>query len=485
MTRFSATVCALSLITGTAGGQLTSTTLLERLDVFPQSWRPDFTYYWHCDLPPCWDWRITDMDDANRVIVLGEVTRSSSGSGFTDQAMAIVEPDGTQIPLVGPYDGLPAESGSISYFDAGFGADGSVLLHYGRRATGFGPWEPRIASLRDGALTVLAEPGTPLATGGTVPTDFYEFAIVGMGTSPVRQAFVGQIDRSGGQNDKEQLYVIDEQGVSLVAESTGFDAGGFRFGRLDVTPRVSRSGVAAVAASDDGDARFVVYDGDEADVRYSFDALNAASDDLDLRWLSGPRGSWDVADDGRIAAIVLAAADGALAERIVEFTPDGPRVLLSAGAAAPGSSGVVLRFDRLRYTATGELIAWVTRDNGAFEKAQIVAFRRDGSPHLVFEGFTSYDGFSTPSVKGFETGSNGVISLDGYVNGGGARLDVMTGVRPPCLADVNGDGLLSPADFNAWIQTFNDATPACDQNGDGLCSPADFHAWILNFNAGC
>ncbi len=54
-----------------------------------------------------------------------------------------------------------------------------------------------------------------------------------------------------------------------------------------------------------------------------------------------------------------------------------------------------------------------------------------------------------------------------------------------CIADTNGDGVLSPADFNGWILAFNNNTPACDQNGDGLCTPADFNGWILNFNAGC
>lgn len=54
-----------------------------------------------------------------------------------------------------------------------------------------------------------------------------------------------------------------------------------------------------------------------------------------------------------------------------------------------------------------------------------------------------------------------------------------------CLADTNGDGVLSPADFNAWILAFNANDPAADQNGDGLVSPSDFNAWIANYNAGC
>ncbi|MEO1583173.1 MAG: reprolysin-like metallopeptidase [Planctomycetota bacterium] len=54
-----------------------------------------------------------------------------------------------------------------------------------------------------------------------------------------------------------------------------------------------------------------------------------------------------------------------------------------------------------------------------------------------------------------------------------------------CLADVNGDGLTSPADFSAWVIAFNAQAPECDQNGDGLCTPSDFSAWVVNFNAGC
>lgn len=54
-----------------------------------------------------------------------------------------------------------------------------------------------------------------------------------------------------------------------------------------------------------------------------------------------------------------------------------------------------------------------------------------------------------------------------------------------CVADVNADGMLSPADFSAWIASYNAQGPGCDQNGDGFCTPADFSAWIANFNAGC
>ena len=54
-----------------------------------------------------------------------------------------------------------------------------------------------------------------------------------------------------------------------------------------------------------------------------------------------------------------------------------------------------------------------------------------------------------------------------------------------CVADVNGDGELTPTDFTAWLNAFNNALPGCDQNSDGACTAADFTAWITNFNLGC
>ncbi len=65
------------------------------------------------------------------------------------------------------------------------------------------------------------------------------------------------------------------------------------------------------------------------------------------------------------------------------------------------------------------------------------------------------------------------------------RVGAVLTIATVCPADTNGDGLLSPADFSAWIAAFNAMTAACDQNGDGSCTPADFTAWIANYNAGC
>jgi len=61
---------------------------------------------------------------------------------------------------------------------------------------------------------------------------------------------------------------------------------------------------------------------------------------------------------------------------------------------------------------------------------------------------------------------------------------------PECPADVNGDGMATPADFTAWLGCFNDpnSAPYCDNadvNNSGSIEPADFTSWLASFNAGC
>ena len=77
-----------------------------------------------------------------------------------------------------------------------------------------------------------------------------------------------------------------------------------------------------------------------------------------------------------------------------------------------------------------------------------------------------------------------ITNVCGSATSNDAILTVNTS-NPPCAADTNADGLLTAADFSAWIAAFNSQAPACDQNNDNLCTAADFSAWIANFNAGC
>ncbi len=51
-------------------------------------------------------------------------------------------------------------------------------------------------------------------------------------------------------------------------------------------------------------------------------------------------------------------------------------------------------------------------------------------------------------------------------------------------ADQNGDGMVTPADFSAWIANYNLGSLIADVNQDGFVTPADFSAWIAAFNMG-
>jgi hypothetical protein len=88
------------------------------------------------------------------------------------------------------------------------------------------------------------------------------------------------------------------------------------------------------------------------------------------------------------------------------------------------------------------------------------------------------------------SGSFSSVVLDAGLAAAGADttnllIDGTITIPAECLADVNGDGIVSPTDFSAWINAFNNNAPECDQNGDGSCTPTDFTAWIANYNAGC
>ncbi|MEO1534769.1 MAG: GC-type dockerin domain-anchored protein [Planctomycetota bacterium] len=116
---------------------------------------------------------------------------------------------------------------------------------------------------------------------------------------------------------------------------------------------------------------------------------------------------------------------------------------------------------------------------------------------LVFDAATGDLLTEIQAPVGSESRFGGALALNGnlaYIGSGpndvfplpgGAVLVYDLSQLEACAADTNGDGQLTPADFNAWVLAFNAQAPECDQNGDSLCDPSDFNAWVINFNAGC
>ncbi len=118
----------------------------------------------------------------------------------------------------------------------------------------------------------------------------------------------------------------------------------------------------------------------------------------------------------------------------------------------------------------------------------------DGTPTLEYQwrkNGSNIGGAMSPSytITGATPADDGNYSVVvtngcGSLTSSNASLTV-TPDSADCLADTNGDGIVSPADFSAWVAAFNAQSAACDQNDDGACSPADFSAWVANYNAGC
>lgn len=76
----------------------------------------------------------------------------------------------------------------------------------------------------------------------------------------------------------------------------------------------------------------------------------------------------------------------------------------------------------------------------------------------------------------------GTISSAQYPANGEGRI---VNLWNACPADSNQDGLLSPADLNAWITLFQGGNIGADVNLDANVTPADFSAWIARYNLSC
>ena len=165
------------------------------------------------------------------------------------------------------------------------------------------------------------------------------------------------------------------------------------------------------------------------------------------------------------------------------WNQDGKLISLDGAPEDRFGESVSIRGDVIAVGAVGD-------DTWGADAGSAYLFRRSKSGWVQVAKYysadiTSGDSFGYPVclsgdqilVGGYNNDDMGVDSGSAYIFDLNCEL--------PCLADTNGDGVVSPADFSAWVAAFNAMSPACDQNGDGACSPADFSAWVSNYNAGC
>ena len=138
-------------------------------------------------------------------------------------------------------------------------------------------------------------------------------------------------------------------------------------------------------------------------------------------------------------------------------------------------------------------VTWRTDDDEGVVAVDLL-FRasRSDTFELVAENLAPTGSFlwTVPDIN-TDTGTLRVVARDADGREGGDDTDSPISITgTACPADVNGDGLASPADFTAWLGCFNDpgSAPFCDRadvNASGAVDPADFTAWLAAFNAGC
>jgi len=161
------------------------------------------------------------------------------------------------------------------------------------------------------------------------------------------------------------------------------------------------------------------------------------------------------------------------------------RVTYPDGSLGPDPS---TRTGRIAFT--GELLwpgfdphnplvgSWVSDQRG-----ELRAVAPPGTPITVSPGNTQTVERSQILPTGSVNSSDMVAAWVQFTDGTSAV--VVESIDFGCVADVNGDGVTSPADFSAWVAAFNAGSLPCDQNFNGLCSSSDFSAWVSNYALGC
>jgi len=107
------------------------------------------------------------------------------------------------------------------------------------------------------------------------------------------------------------------------------------------------------------------------------------------------------------------------------------------------------------------------------------------------------DGAGYPNAYVFtsvplEVGLDYIVIVSSYSNWAPSRFgrfEVVLGDNlaffNPCVADLNGDGVLNFFDVSAFLVAYSKMDPIADFNDDGLFNFFDVSAFLTEYNAGC
>jgi hypothetical protein len=350
----------------------------------------------------------------------------------TQPAAILVQADGTLTPVI-----LSWSNGSANRV---VGPRDLALSDSGKVATSIfevtaGVSETKAVLWDSGSLTTLAYAGVPTPGIGTI----------------------------GGIGGSEGQFIIDEQGTASFFVTLPFEP-------FDMN--------SAILSADSMSMSTLVREGVD---------VPSNADQNDLQSLGNS------ITNNRSGSVAFATRSSVYLSRpsgLQLIAQDGDSVLGGAGQLALGINHLALNNnDHLAFLSDirskgggiiGESIFFFSDSLG------FVELLTRGDPLL---GSTISDlGFVSENVSGEESNGlsdTGLVAFSFSLTDGRTGIAVIDPFTQPCLADVNGDGSVTPTDFTAWINAFNNSLPECDQNGDGSCTATDFTAWIANFNAGC
>ncbi|MEO1717272.1 MAG: GC-type dockerin domain-anchored protein [Planctomycetota bacterium] len=451
------------------------------------------------------------------------------GVGFTDLDRNEADTGGaifgdTVNAFASLFDSNRAEGdgGAIYTRDGGFVSSGRFERNAGVRGGAvFGPLEVRTswfehnAASRDGG----ALHGTPLID----ESDFVKntAGLLGgavFGAGRVTESFFS--GNSAGQRGGAVYSLVFGDQLEVIDNSAGFGGGGIRLeGEFELSRSIITGNTLTQLGPNAGDQ--VVIDGGvglinrcliaPAEVRdwgalaarlgtdlTMFESLVGGQTRVERSWLDA-RGCTFVGKPQSSLPVIRATAESVVVAESVAIYGEFPVQLsgFSFGVFTQsyirgGETGV--DGDALRVDFLGEIVSGdpgfvdPLGPDGDWSTWEDNDYRPRPRSRLIDAGFglgTEFDDIRSRDLEGNSRSRSDTGVPSRFVGPHPIDIGAYEFQGSSCLPDMNGDGRLSPGDFNAWILAYNMGDRFADQNNDGVLTPGDFNAWTMNFNAGC
>ena len=264
--------------------------------------------------------------------------------------------------------------------------------------------------------------------------------------------------------------VYDDEVGNIYSRAVLWQGTDFNFA-TSINPSIGNNGSGLAAV--DGNIQF-------GNVTFPFAGVHAGL------WTGTAASIVDLNPAGAIKSTAVDASDGQQVGVINQFTTPHAGIWTGTAESFVDLTPDTAQTSRVTACEAGIQLGSVDYGDGQGSRTVLWAGSKDVLVEIANVLPADYIGLNLSAI---DVEPDGTISLVGSAyNQTLSRSEAVllrSTTMAPCLPDVNGDGVLTPADFTAWIAAFNAGDPAADQNEDGSVAPSDFTAWIANFNAGC